>query len=264
MKRIVAITVLLLMLFPATMMSQENNNYPFRSGEKLTFVLNYTWGGVITDVGSATCNLTYADGKYNVLLTGKTYKFYDVFFKVRERFEVKFHEKTFRPIRFYREAHEGKYHMKNTLVFNSDNTISSRTQKKDREPVDTLLRGSSKTMDLLTLFFNYRTMEFSESTIGQKKPLEFVIDKEIYNLYFIYQGKETKKIPGMGTFKTMKFTAKVVAGNVFDGKEDMTIWVSDDKNKIPVMFESPIVVGKVQGRIAGISGNRYPLDSKIK
>jgi hypothetical protein len=62
----------------------------------------------------------------------------------------------------------------------------------------------------------------------------------------------------------MKFAAKVVAGNVFDGKEDMTIWVSDDQNKIPLFFESPVIVGKVQGRISTIQGNKYPLSSKVK
>lgn len=264
MKRFLAAVSLALTLFSGRINAQENNNYPFKSGESLNFVMNYTWGGVITDVGSANCTVTYTDGKYNVLLTGRSFKFFDVFFKVRERFEVKFDEKTFRPSRFFREAFEGKYHMKNTLTFNSDYTISSRTQKKDRAPVDTLLRGSVNTMDLLTLFFKYRTMEFSESNIGQKRPLEFVIDKEIYNLYFIYLGKENKKIPGFGTCRTMKFAAKVVAGNVFDGKEDLLIWVTDDQNKIPVFFESPVIVGKVQGRISSISGNKYPLTSKIK
>lgn len=265
MKRFFVFLVLALTAFSSAIYSQENNDYPFQGGEKLNFIMNYTWGGVITDVGSATCQTTYADGVYNVLLTGRSFKFFDMFFKVRERFEVKFSEKTFRPSRFHREASEGKYYMNNTLVFNNTNyTINSHTQKKNKPAVDTLLKGSVNTLDLLTLFFKYRTMTFSESSIGQKKPLEFVIDKEIYNLYFIYHGKENKKIPGMGTFKTIKFTAKVVAGNVFDGKEDMTIWVSDDQNKIPLFFESPVIVGKVQGRISGITGTKYPLDSKIK
>ncbi len=258
------LTLISLFVFCGAVYAQENNDYPFKSGERLDFVMNYTWGNVITDVGSATCVTTYADGKYNILLTGKTYRFFDTFFKVRERFEARFYEDSFRPLRFHREASEGKYYMNNTLTFNKNLSISSRTQKKNREPVDTLLSGSVNTMDLLTLFFKYRTMDFSESSIGVKKPLEFVIDKEIYNLYFIYLGKEKKRVPGAGTFNTMKFAAKVVAGNVFDGKEDLLIWVTDDQNKIPVFFESPVIVGKVQGRVSSITGNKYPLTSKIK
>ncbi|MBP5518191.1 MAG: DUF3108 domain-containing protein [Bacteroidales bacterium] len=264
MKKFFVCLVLTITAFSSAIYAQEKNDYPFQSGEKLNFIMNYTWGGVVTDVGSATCQLTYSDGCYYVLLTGRSFKFFDMFFKVRERFETRFNEKTFRPVKFHREASEGKYHMNNTLVFNANYTINSRTQKRDKPAVDTLLKGTANTMDLLTLFFKYRTMSFAESSIGVKKPLEFVIDKEIYNLYFIYQGKENKKIPGMGTYRTMKFTAKVVAGNVFDGKEDMTIWVSDDQNKIPLFFESPVIVGKVQGRISAITGTKYPVECKIK
>ena len=65
MKRIVALAFLLAVFSQA--FAQENNNYPFKDGEKMNFILNYTWGGVITDVGDATCSLTYSNGGYNVL-----------------------------------------------------------------------------------------------------------------------------------------------------------------------------------------------------
>lgn len=262
MKRLVALAFLFAVFCPA--FAQENNDYPFQDGEKMKFILNYTWGGVITDVGDATCTLTYSNGGYNVLVTGKTFKFFDVFFKVRERFEARFIEKSLRPVRFHREAAEGKYRMNNTLKFNPNYTINSSTQKYDREPFDTLLKGTANTMDMLTLLFKSRTLSFEDSQIGKKVPLEFAIDKEIYNIYFIYQGKENKKIQGLGTFRTMKFAVKVVAGNVFTGKDDMNIWITDDQNKFPVFFESPILVGRVQGRMSSVSGNKYPLTSKIK
>lgn len=257
--------IVVLTLFCSVAAAQNRGDLPFKSGEKLTFILNYTWGGVITDVGTATCTLGYEDGQYNPILTGKTYKFYDFFFKVRERFESKFSAATLRPAYFFRSAQEGKYVMKNALTFNdADYTITSRTQKYERTPFDTLLKASPNTCDLLTLFFRSRTLNVAELPVDEKIPLDFAIDKEVYNLYFIFKGRENKKIPGFGIFRTLKFAAKVVAGNVFDGKEEMTIWVSDDPNKIPLFFESPILVGKVQGRISKIENNKYPLSSKIK
>ncbi len=263
--RFIYAVIAAVMLSSAPAAAQEVDNLPFKSGEKLTFILNYTWGGVVTDVGTATCELKYADGVYHPVLIGKTYKFYDFFFKVRERFESKFDASTLRPVYFFRSAQEGKYRIKNSLTFNdSDYTITSRTQKYDRTPVDTLLKATENTYDLISLFFKSRTMDVSKLPVEEKVPLDFAIDKEVYNLYFIYKGRENKKIPGMGTFKTLKFAAKVVAGNIFDGKEDMLIWVSDDKNMIPLFFESPILIGRMQGRISKIENNKYPLSSKIK
>lgn len=266
MKKIVLLSYIFILslLYGSASYAQENNNYPFASGEKLSFILNYTWGGVITDVGMAECNLSYSDGYYNCVVTGRTYRFYDMFFRVREHFESKFSEKGLRPLHFYRSAQEGKYRMKNNLVFNSDYSINSTTQKYDRQPFDTLLIGTENSYDLLSLFYKSRVTDYSNFPIDKKMPLEFVIDRNVYNLYFVYKGKETKKIPGLGTFRTLKFACKVVAGEIFDGKEELMIWVTDDGNKIPLLFESPIIVGKVQGRLSKFSGNKHPVSSKIK
>ncbi|MBR4805067.1 MAG: DUF3108 domain-containing protein [Bacteroidales bacterium] len=264
MKRILTLSLLLLFSLGA-IKAQENNNYPFQNGERVDFVISYAWGGVITDVASMNLKTLYENGEYKVTMTAGTYRFFDLFFKVRESLETKFSEETLRPSFFHREALEGKYRMKNTLTFNpSDFTIKSRTQKYDRVPYDTLLRGTEKTKDLLTLFYYYRTVDFTNAPVGEKVPMEFVVDKEIYSLYFIFKGREKKHIPGVGTFNTMKFMVKVVLGNVFDGKEDMTLWVSDDKNKVPLYFEAQLKFGKVQGHATKLSGTKYPLSSKIK
>ena len=264
MRKFIALFIIVFAIYNS-LYCQNVENLPFKSGEKLSYILNYTWGGIITDVGSATCVTTNKDGVYNVLLTGKSYRFFDLFFKVREHFETKFDSKTLRPISFYRSASEGRYRLKNNLTFNNETyTIKSRIQKYDRTPIDTLLKGTKETFDLVSLIFNYRAMDMSQLVVNKAVPFEFVIDNKIYHLYFIYKGKERKKISGMGTYSTLKFSAAVVSGNIFSGEEELYIWVSDDNNRIPLFFESPIRVGKVQGRISKIEGNKYPITSKIK
>ena len=44
----------------------------------------------------------------------------------------------------------------------------------------------------------------------------------------------------------------------------MTIWVTDDGNTMPVLYESPVTVGVVSGRLKSYSNVKYPLTSKIK
>lgn len=91
--------------------------------------------------------------------------------------------------------------------------------------------------------------------------MTFAIDDDIYNVYFILHGRETRKIKGLGTVRTIKFAAKLLAGEVFTGEEDMMIWVTDDDNRIPVWFEAPIMVGTASGRLAEYSGLKYPFSS---
>lgn len=96
------------------------------------------------------------------------------------------------------------------------------------------------------------------------QPISFAIDKEIFNVYYRYEGKEIKKIPGLGHFRTLKFAAKVISGEVFSGKSEIVLWVTDDNNKIPLLFETPIKVGIVTGRLDSFENIKFPLTSKIK
>jgi len=44
----------------------------------------------------------------------------------------------------------------------------------------------------------------------------------------------------------------------------MTVWVTDDENRVPVRIESPISVGKVKIDMMGYNNLRHPLTSLIK
>jgi hypothetical protein len=44
----------------------------------------------------------------------------------------------------------------------------------------------------------------------------------------------------------------------------MTVWVTDDENKVPVRIESPISVGKVKIDMMSYENLRYPMTALIK
>ena len=60
-----------------------------------------------------------------------------------------------------------------------------------------------------------------------------------------------------------RFAAKAETGESFDDGSEFFIWISDDRNKIPIFFESPIRVGSVRAYISSYEGLRYPLESKV-
>ena len=120
------------------------------------------------------------------------------------------------------------------------------------------------TFDLPSLFFFARNMDFDVVEPGRRYPMTFAIDDDVYNVYFILHGRETRKIPGLGTVKTIKFAAKLLEGEVFKGEEDMLIWVSDDENRLPVYFEAPLLVGVASGRLSGYKGLKHPFDALVK
>ena len=240
----------------------------FKSGERLMFIASYHWGLIDADVGEAVLMVeeeNFRDTNYFYSrIYAKTYRFWDHFFEVRDVYEGHFFIHNLRPIYFYRDIREGDYRIKNTFYFNDNYSVNMSVQKYSRPFRDTVIQGHSCTYDLVSLFFNARNIDFSSLAEGKTYPYSFVIDREMHNLWFHYVGKEEKKINKIGTFRCLKFAVKLIAGEVFDGKNNLYLWISDDNNRIPLYIETPIIVGKISARLSHYENLKYPLTSKIK
>lgn len=237
----------------------------FGAGEKITIIASYTWGVVNTDVG--TVSLEVAEKSTTQFqATGRiqTARFFNAFFREDDYYESHFDKSNMRPTYFMRDIHEGKYSIQNYYRYNTDHSINARIIRKDGSVQDTLLPGRVCTFDFITLFYFLRNLDFGAMKPGDVSPISFAIDEEVFELYLRYDGKDEIRIQGQGTFRCLKFSAQTVAGIVFDGKEDLRFWISDDKNRVPLFIESPVVVGRVTGRLGSYENLRFPLTSKIK
>ncbi len=241
----------------------------FRAGEKLSFVMHYRWGMINSDVGRATITLT--EESWNGVpalhceVSGKTTKLFDLFFKVREDFNSWFTRDGLRPLHFTRNSFEGKYRATNCYVYDPGRSViiadawsTTRGQRNLELPWDAC------TYDLLSLFFLARNMDFSVVTPERRYPMTFAIDDEVYNVHFILYGPETIDVPGLGQVRTIRFGARLLAGEVFKSDTDMTLYISDDENRLPVYFEAPLLVGKASGRMTDWEGLAHPFTALEK
>ena len=88
------------------------------------------------------------------------------------------------------------------------------------------------------------------------------IDDKTYGLYVRYLGKEVIKTK-YGRFNAIKFKPLLIEGTIFKGGEKMTVWVTDDANRIPVRIESPISVGSVKVDMMGYRNTRHKMTALI-
>ena len=93
-----------------------------------------------------------------------------------------------------------------------------------------------------------------------------VLQDTIRDLQYRYLGREQKKIRNMGRFATLKFECQLgtTEGFSFTDGTVFTIWISDDRNKIPLWIESPVRVGSINAYISGYRGLKYPMESLMK
>lgn len=244
-------------------------NTSFVVGERVTYTVSYTWLMLWTDVGEVNFEVK-SDKKFgrdalHLHCTGKSYPFYDWFFKVRDLYESWVDPVTLEPIYFNRAINEGGYKKENEYTFKKkSNQIYARIKRRDKPSTYDTLNVPSCTYDVVTAIYISRNLDFSKAEIGKVIPVSVALDREVYNVGYKFLGRETKNISGLGKFKCLKFQVDLVAGDVFSGEQKLMVWVTDDRNKIPISIESPIKVGSIKVRVIDWHGLRHPLTSKVK
>lgn len=264
----------IVLLVSSLLLSAQNEhcaiqNTAFKSGEKLNYVITYNWFLVWTDVGGvkfeATDTKMFGQDVINLKGTGITFSFYDWFFQVRDVYQSWVQPTNLLPVYYHRDVNEDGYIIDYKYKFDFDNMLAYSERIKSRKPFkqDTV-KIFPCTYDVISVIYQARNIDFSKYGVNEKIPFKILLDNEIHEVYIRYKGKEVKKVRGVGKFNTIRFTGSLVAGDVFQGGEDLQIWVTDDENRIPVWIESPIIVGTVKARLVGYDGLRHPLKSLIK
>jgi hypothetical protein len=246
----------------------DSKNTTFKSGEKTTYIISYNWFVIFSEVGEVTFTLEkdkiFGIDALHFAGQGNSYSWWDNFFKVRDKYEVWIREDNMRPLFFQRNNREGDFRQHESYTYKDDTLIYRKNKINDHSLRYDTLKITPCTFDVLSALLYTRNLDYSSLTPGQKIPVTVALDNESYDLYFRYQGVEDLKLKDMGTFECMKFTILLVEGTIFHEGEDMILWVTNDKNHIPVYCESPILIGNIKARITSIEGNRYPLTSKKK
>ncbi|MDR0413883.1 MAG: DUF3108 domain-containing protein [Prevotellaceae bacterium] len=244
----------------------------YQSGEKVTYTISYTWG-IWLNVGEVefTTSLVKAHQKpfYYIEVNGKTYPFFDTFFKVRDYFSTKIDAQTLQPFYMQRTIDEGGYRRNSVGHYDRKReVIYSSTQRLDKtQPVkrDTLPLTPC-TFDVVSIFYYYRCCDFSKMKLNTTYTVQLAMDNDVHCIRYKLYGVEVINIKGVGRFKTLKFSASLIAGTVFTGEEQVFFWVTDDENRVPVYVEAPIKVGSIRARIKTWSNLKSPLymeDSKL-
>ncbi|HLY71990.1 MAG TPA: DUF3108 domain-containing protein [Puia sp.] len=234
------------------------HNNAFQAGESITYKVYYKVAGVYVGAGEAvfSSSLDQINGKpvYHVVGDGKTYSFYDNFFKVRDKYESYIDTGSLQPYKFVRNVNEGGHKTYENVTFNKSTNTALTNQGVFKVP--------ECVQDVMSSMYYARNVDFSHLKPGDKIPFSMFLDNQVYNLYIRYLGKETIKTK-YGKFRAIKFKPLLIKGTIFEGGEKMTVWVSDDANHIPVRVESPIAVGSVVVDMINFQNRRHPLSSLI-
>lgn len=247
----------------------KQENLVINSGEKALYDVYYNWGFVWLHAAEASfvTKVVNINNKkaYHFISKGKTLPNYDWFFKVRDTYQSIIDSATLTPIWYLRKTNEGKYSVKNQYWFNyHKKKVYLETQNSDKPFSRDTLSFTGCMLDLLSAVYNTRNINYKTLSVDDIVPIQVIVDGEKYSLHVRYLGKEPITLRDGRRFNCIKFSVLLIEGTIFTGGENMEVWVSDDRNRIPVYVEAKILVGSIKAQLYSVKGTRYPLSSDFR
>ena len=234
----------------------------FKAGEWLKFRMSYSgW----VKAGYSTLHdkdaLYKNDSVYHVIGKGKTTGPIKWFYKVNDRFESYFDKESFKPFKFVRKTYEVG-HTKNRIVeFDYNNNIALTNDLKAKRIIKTPI--GSDIQDMISAYYFVRNNYNSEEIkIGEVIELNMFFDSEIFKFKLKFLGHSKLKTK-FGYVKCLKFRPYVMAGRVFKEEESVTLWVSADKNKIPLKIKADLRVGSIVADLEAFKGLSHPFKIQL-
>lgn len=256
----ISFTALLIILLSWQVSGQQARvNNAYKDGEVLTYRVYYS--SPIGDFTAGTAVLKVENFKtgdtelFHAIGTGSTKGFFDWFFKVRDRFDSYIDKQTLLPEKFIRNTNEGSYHIEDEVDFDRKANIAISTRDTTPIPGDV--------QDIISSIYFLRTLSVDVFNEDSLYYINFFLDDSVYNtvIKFVTRGLVQTK---WGSIPCIKVAPSLLTGNVFSDKYGMSVWVTDDENKIPIFAESKIIVGSVKMELIDYKGLKSPFVEAVK
>ncbi len=255
----VLLTLILQVSILASLSGDEFRKLPnkaFKEGEKLTFDVKY---GFVT-AGVATMQIPKIKrisgrSAYHVTFEVNSVPSFDLFYKVRDRYETYIDVEGLFPWRFEQHIREGKYSRDFSAFFDQRKGKAKTTEGEYDIP--------KYVHDIVSAFYFARTLDYSGMKKGDKIHLQNFYKDKVYDLDVVYHGKETIEVAA-GKFDCIIVEPLVQEGGLFKSEGNIIIWLTDDEIKMPVRVKTKVVVGAIDADLTAYEGLAGPLKSKRK
>ena len=260
----------ILLLFPACYnFAQDNSLLPkdepleaFRDGEWFEFRIHYGFfnaSRVTLELKADTLNqvpVFHAKGY------GRTTGFARLFFKVEDHYQSYFGQQDGLPRKFIRDINEGGYTKDVEIHFDHASKIAKVNDKKKKQKAEHSINDNVQ--DLISAFYYLRNFyDTSQLKKGKDIFLNMFFDNENYLFKLRYLGKEIVKTK-FGDVRCIKLRPYVQSGRVFNEQESVTLWVSDDANKIPVKMRADLRVGSIDCDLENFKNLQHPFEIAVQ
>ena len=185
-----------------------------------------------------------------------------LFFNVEDYYESYIDTEKDIPYRFIRKIDEGGHTKDIQIDFNHDTNKALVFNRKHNEKET--LSFPKDAQDMVSAFYYLRNrLDVSNMQEGDVTEMNMFFDKENYKFRLKFLYRETLKTR-FGKIPCMVFRPSVMAGRVFKEQESLTVWVSDDENRIPVRIKASLAVGNLKADLVEFKGLKHSFTIQVE
>lgn len=228
-------------------------NDSFQAGEKYEYRVKFGF----VNIGSA--NVTVNDRIYTInnrpcyriSVFGRTTGITDVF-KVRNSYLSYVDTLAIVPHQFVYNAREGDYKREQTIYFNQLRSKATIVDKDEKENFNL----PKYCQDVVSGYYFLRTLPFEKMRTGEVVEAPMLFAGELYNLKVKYKGRKTINTK-FGKINVFEIDPILPPNDLFSGSEAIKVYVSDDKNRVPIEIYVDFKVGSATMELKSFKNQRY-------
>lgn len=233
----------------------QNSKPAFNHGEFLKYRIHYG----LLNAGFATVELEkndeLNDSLFHAVGLGWTTGMVGFLFPVQDRYESYFATNDLKPKHFIRKVNEGGYTQDKEVFFDYKTHQAKEINHKKGTEKSYFIQNDIQ--DMISSFYYMRNIDLDGLKANDSISVNMYFDGKMNPIRLIILGRETIKSK-FGKIKTIKVRPLVMEGRVFKDEENVTLWVSDDLNKIPVKIKASLLVGAAKAELIEYKGLVHP------
>jgi hypothetical protein len=257
-KLILTSGLFILLLFPAA-----GQIISYQPGEKVNYVIHY--GAINGGVATMEINKDTSSGTelWHTTMMAKTTGMADAIFRVKDIYESYINPETELPVKSIRNISEGRYKRYNVVLFDHASRQDSAILTSDLTGVHITQQGIHDIISCFYWFRNHIMPGIDSIKKGEMITIMTWFTDELYPVRLRYIGNEDVRTR-IGRIKCYKFNPVTETGRLFKTEEDISFWLSADKNFLPVKIRFDIFVGAFMVEMVNYEGLLYPLEIRKK
>jgi hypothetical protein len=185
---------------------------------------------------------------YKVDVFGNTTGTFDMITEIRDNWGAYIDTTTVLPHMSYRKLKEGNH--KKLEIIRYDHSTNMTETKNFRFAINdflepTYMQVPENIVDMVSGFYFLRSIDYSQYQKGDTIALNAFFEDKIYDFKILYLGKEVLKTK-FGKINSFIMKPVMPDNQVFSGENAITVWFSDDENRVPLLAQADLFLGHAE------------------